>query len=177
VALILTPGQCAAEKAGIAEGGRAMDEGLKRVAGQVDDDYRRDDAQAMGKAAELTVVDALRRFIDAIANADFVTAEALVADDAEYEMFAVGTEMPLRMSGRGRAEIVANMRHNFGAMVFENVEVDTLVAQGDVVVMIARQRGRWRATDAPFDDRVVLRYRFRDGKLVNYRGWAMPFAE
>lgn len=149
--------------------------GLASFVRQMEDAFRRHDRAAAAKADEHVNVACLQAFFAALARDDFDAAFALLGNDIEYSVFAAGP-IPLQMSGRGRLEVQTGIRNNFSALTFDSVDVDTLVAQGDVIVVIARQIGRWLASEVPFDERVVLRYGFRDGKLISYRGWILPSA-
>jgi ketosteroid isomerase-like protein len=130
---------------------------------------------AATKVEERRNVDCLRLIFAAAARGDFDTVFAGLTDDTEYVIFASG-EVPFQMHAHGRGEVQAGMRHNFTSVDFEGIDVDTLVAEGDQVVFIARQRGRWLASGVAFDERIVLEYTFRDGLVSRYRGWILPGA-
>ena len=80
------------------------------------------------------------------------------------------------MAGRGRVEVEDGIRRNFGVMTFERVDIETLSAQGDVVMIVIRQRGHWRHNGDEFDERGLLEYQFRDGRIQRYRCFVLPFA-
>lgn len=115
----------------------------------------------------------LRVFVEALARDDFATAFALLADEVSYALCGGGAT-PFQLDGDGRAAVEAGILANFGAVDFEAVEIETLVAQGDKIVAIERERGHWRASGLPFDQRMLLEYTFTQGKLRTYRGWVLP---
>jgi ketosteroid isomerase-like protein len=148
---------------------------LQRFVAQFDQAFAREDADVASKGAEQQNIECLKRFFSALARGEFEAAFVLMTDDAEYSMYAGGA-IPFQMSGRGRVAVQTGVRNNYSAIAFDDVEIDSLIAQGDVVVVIARQRGRWRASQVEFDERILLRYGFRDGRLCSYRGWILPTA-
>jgi ketosteroid isomerase-like protein len=146
-----------------------------RLADQLTAAFARDDAASDDKSREAANVRCLCRFYAAIAADDFAGAMQLLHADSSYAMYA-GGPVPFRMAGRGAAEVEEGIRRNFGVMTFEWIEIDTLTAQGDLVVFILRQRGHWRHNGEEFDERAMLEFRFRDGRIERYRGWMLPFA-
>lgn len=149
--------------------------GFARLAGQLVEAFERDDRGVADKRAEAEHVRCLGAFFAAVAADDYAAAMGCLGPDASYAIYAGGS-VPFRMAGRGLAEVEDGIRRNFGVMTFEWVDVETLSAQGDVVVVIIRQRGHWRHNGEEFDERAMLEYRFRDGRIERYRGWMLPFA-
>ena len=152
-----------------------MQPGFIRLAEQLTEAFARDDVGSDRKSVEAANVRSLATFYSAIATDDYEKAVQLLAADSSYAMYAGGA-VPFRMAGRGVAEVEDGIRRNFGVMTIEWVDVETLAAQGDVVVIVIRQRGHWRHNGDEFDERAMLEYRFRDGRIERYRGWMLPFA-
>lgn len=152
-----------------------MQPGFVRLAAQLVEAFERGDGAATDKRVETEHVRCLGELFAAIAADDYAGAMRYLDPDASYALYA-GGPVPFRMAGRGLAEVEEGIRRNFGVLTFEWVEIETLAAQGDVVVMIIRQRGHWRHNGEEFDERGMLEYRFRDGRIARYRGWALPFA-
>lgn len=67
-------------------------------------------------------------------------------------------------SHRGRAEVI---QRNFALLEDQHPTIETVVAQGEQVVFVGREKGRVRATGRPYDLHLVQVYTFRNGKLVN----------
>jgi hypothetical protein len=84
----------------------------------------------------------------------------------------VGFEVRLMEAG-GVADAI---RRNSGVLTFEQVEIESLAAQGDLVVMVIRQRGHWRHNGEEFDERGLLEFRVRAARVLGYRGVVLPFA-
>lgn len=152
-----------------------MQPGFIRLSEQIVSAFERDDGNAAAKHAEAANVRRLAEFYAAIAADDYAVAMRLVDPEPSYAMYA-GGPVPFRMAGRGLAEVEEGLRRNFGVMTFESVDVETLSAQGDIVVILIRQRGHWRHNGEEFDERAMLEYRFRGNRIERYRAWMLPFA-
>ena len=48
--------------------------------------------------------------------------------------------------------------------------VDQYVCEGEHIVAVGRWSGRARASGKPFDAPLALYFRFRDGKMIDFRG-------
>lgn len=151
-----------------------MQPGLARIEEQLREAFHAGDARAGDKATEAAHVRCLAAFYGAIGRGDFEAALASLADAPSFAMYAGGPQ-PFRMSGRGRVEVADGIRRNFGVITFERVDIESLVAQGDLVLVVLRQRGHWRHNGEEFDDRGVLEFGFAEGRIAHYRGFMMPF--
>jgi len=159
----------------VGDSATAVDRGLTALCGRLEALFEAGDPQAAGKAREARHVATLRTIFAALARRDFEAAFAHLAPDTRYQLSA-GGQIPFQMSGVGRTAVQDGIRTNFGAVAYDRIDIDTLVAQGDVVVIIARQVGRWRESGVAFDERIMLEYVFRDDQVLSYRGWVLPFA-
>jgi uncharacterized protein len=106
--------------------------------------------------------------IDAISRGEYAAALRAAHPDVELEIFAP-RDFPFVRRARGVAEIERALARNFGALEDQKPEISSVVAQGDVVVLIGRERGRIRATNAPYEVEFVHRFTFRDGALASVR--------
>jgi ketosteroid isomerase-like protein len=131
--------------------------------------FLEEDDAAAAKAAEASNVAALTELYRAIARGDFASALARMADDVELELRGPA-DVPINGHWRGLADVAAAMRGNFAALAEQQAEVHSVVAQGDVVVILARERGKVRASGAPYCMRWVQDFTFRGDKLVRIRG-------
>ena len=152
-----------------------MQPGFVRLSEQLLEAFALDDAGCDEKRAEGANVRCLASFYTAIGAGDYDGAGRQLHPDASYAMYASGPT-PFRMSGRGVVEVEDGIRRNFGVMTFETVDIETLAAQGDLILMVLRQRGHWRHNGDQFDERALMEFRFRDGSIERYRAWALPFA-
>ena len=51
----------------------------------------------------------------------------------------------------------------------QSVQMESVVAQGDKLVVIAQEAGIYRLTGLPYDTRWVHEFRFRDGRIASCR--------
>lgn len=125
------------------------------------------DENVAGKTFEAENVQRLQELYRAIARGDYAAAADAMADDVEMEIIAP-SEFGFVCSARGRAQIWAAMQENFAKVEDQQPEVVSLVAQGNKVVVTAREKGRHRASGRPYDLHWVALYEFRDGKIARF---------
>jgi uncharacterized protein len=130
--------------------------------------FRAGDAGAAAKRAEADNVRLVRDIYRAVARQDFQGALDFLADDIELEILGPPA-LPFSGSWRGRAEVATALAKNFAHLEDQRPEVQHLVAQGDTVIVFARERGRLVATGLPYDIHWVQLFQFRDGKLARFR--------
>jgi ketosteroid isomerase-like protein len=110
-------------------------------------------------------VRSVQQQIDAIGRGDLESAVANAHEDVTLEIFA-----PPEFQWIRRASGVENLRqaiqHNFESLDEQHPEITSVTAQGDTVVLIGRERGRIKATGAPYDVEFVERFVFREGRLA-----------
>lgn len=121
--------------------------------------------------AEIAVADAqnlrsIQQLIDAIGRGDLESAIANAHDDVRFEIYAP-LEFPWIRHATGVEELRAALRQNFGSLAEQHPEITTLTAQGDTVVLIGREHGRVKATNAPYRMQFVQRFLFRGGRLAS----------
>jgi ketosteroid isomerase-like protein len=124
-----------------------------------------------GVAAKRLEAENVRRLQDqyrAVGRQDFAAALDFCADDIELEILGP-PDLPLAGCWRGRAEVATALAKNFALLADQRPEVQHLVAQGDTVVIFARERGRFVQTGLPYDIQWVQLWRYRDGKCVRFR--------
>ncbi len=92
----------------------------------------------------------------------------MLAEDVEIEF--VGSPRGL-FAGRwrGREEAALAIGENFAQVEEQRPEVHSVVAQGDVVVVVAHEHGRFRRTGLLYETHWVQIFTFRDGKVVRFR--------
>jgi ketosteroid isomerase-like protein len=150
-----------------------VDRGLAGLAASFTERFAQYDAGAAEKSVEARHVATLGAIFTALAHGDFDTAFTFLTPDTAYSLTAAGP-ICFQMAGEGRSAVQDGMRTNFGAVEYEQIDVDSLVAQGDLLIIIARQRGRWRASGVAFDERIMLEYLFVGEQVKRYRGWILP---
>ena len=119
-------------------------------------------APADRRAAHLRAIQAQ---IDAISAGDVASVLGQAHHDVELEIFAP-LHFPWVTRARGLDEVRRAIAHNFDTVDEQRPEVLNIVSEGDVVVMIGRERGLIRATGERYDVQFVQRFTFRDGRLA-----------
>jgi ketosteroid isomerase-like protein len=93
---------------------------------------------------------------------------AIIADDAEWG--APGPETVPYFGERTGREGALEFFRNLGENVeFESFEPGDLIAEGDRVVALGRERGRVRSTGKTFDNRWALVFTIREGMIAGFR--------
>jgi len=135
--------------------------------------FEAEDARLADKPPERANVAALQALYRSIAAGDLGQIEGLLTDDIVFELFGPSNP-PYVMEARGKTAALAGIGQNFQSSEWSGVTVETLVAQGDLVVVIGTETGRFRHNGVSFANQLVLEYRFRDGRVARHRGWAWP---
>jgi uncharacterized protein len=130
--------------------------------------FHEGDQHAAQKAAEQTNVSRTQQQYRALATGDAEGFAATLSDDVEMEIFGP-PELPFAGRWRGRDEVLKAVAHNFGLIEEQRPEVESVVAQGDTVVVFARERGRFKATKREYEIRWVQWFTFRDGLMCRFR--------
>jgi len=125
--------------------------------------FRAGDPSVDAKETEHANVRLLQEQYRAIARGDFDAAVALYADDVELEI--LGPPRNLFVGHwKGRQEVAAALRRNFALVSEQRPEIRALAAQGDTVVLLFRERGRYTG-GLEYDVHCVQWITFRDGKV------------
>jgi ketosteroid isomerase-like protein len=151
--------------------GTDMDPVLSSFIDRLRDAFHHGDPGAAGKAAESNNVARLQDQYRALAKADIPAFAALLSDDIEMEILGAN-ELPFVRRARGRDAVLDAVARNFALVEQQQPEVEQVVAQGDTVVVVARERGRVKATGRDYDIRWVQMLTFRDGLLCRFREMA-----
>jgi ketosteroid isomerase-like protein len=100
--------------------------------------------------------------LSAIAQDDFDALAEAVTDDVELSICGFG---PLNGVWRGRSEVVAITRKNFGLIANQKPEVESMIAEGDAVVVLLRESGVFKSDGQPYSIRGVQWFTFANGKI------------
>lgn len=106
--------------------------------------------------------------IDAIARGDFEAILATAAADVSLTIFAPD-EFEWVRRATGVDELRRAIRQNFESVIEQRPELTDVFSDGDDVVLFGRERGRVRATGAPYELEFVERFTFREGRLAAVR--------
>lgn len=122
------------------------------------------DRHAATKTEEAENVRLLCEQYRAIGRGDYAAALDLMADDMVLEITGPPGH-PFVGRAAGRAEVGAALGRNFALVGEQQIDVLSLVAQGDTVVVVGQERGRYQPSGEPYSVRWVQIFVFRDGKL------------
>jgi ketosteroid isomerase-like protein len=104
----------------------------------------------------------LHASFDAIIQGNFEAFGDLVADDVELSVCGFGL-----MDGtwRGRDDVVAATRRNFGLVANQKPEVESIICQGDRIAVLLRESGVLKSSGKAYSVRGVQWFTFSDGKI------------
>ena len=127
--------------------------------------FREGDEQAAGKTAEAENVRVIEEVFRAIARKDFDALGGLLAEDVTFEIVGPGGgPMAARAEGRGR--VIEAARGNFAQVEEQRPEILSVVAQGDTVVVVGKERGRFRSTGREYELHWMHEYKLVGGKVL-----------
>jgi ketosteroid isomerase-like protein len=126
------------------------------------------DPHVVNKPTEEANVCRVQRMYAAVMAGNFDALLDAFAEDVELEIIGPSA---ILISGRwrGREEAGIALRRNFSHFEDQRPEVQTVVAQGETVVISAHETGRFRATGRTYDIHWVQFFTFRAGQLIRFR--------
>lgn len=127
------------------------------------------DPAAETRVQERANVDRIGRMVDAIAHGRFDELRDQLANDVTLEIFAPA-RVPWRRRAAGAAEVAESIAGNFAAVCEQRTQPLSLVSQGDTVMVMARETGRFRDDGEPYEVMLAQQFTFGDdGRLVAFR--------
>lgn len=120
------------------------------------------------RAREAENVETIGRMVQLIAHGRFVDLRPYLADDVMYEI-AVPGSLPWVRRASGADDVINVIAANFGSVRDQRTEPLALVAQGDTVMVMARETGRMADTGVPYQALLAQQFTFRDGRLAVFR--------
>lgn len=103
-----------------------------------------------------------------IALRDFKALGGILADDVTLEI--VGSpDTPMAGFTQGCQQVIERLENNFAQVEEQQPEIQSVVAQGNTVIVIGRERGRFRPTGRPYDLHWMHQYTFKEGKIIHMR--------
>ena len=135
---------------------------------QVSTAFHAHDPDASAKRREAAHVRSIQLLYHAVARGAFAEALDLATDDFTLEI--VGPpQSPFSGKWQGRSDVLAAMERNFGLVEDQRPTVQSVVAQGDMVIVTAREEGRVRATGTTYSVQWMQEFSFADGKMKRVR--------
>jgi ketosteroid isomerase-like protein len=126
------------------------------------------DPNAESKPLERANVATIHQLFDAVVAGRFDALLDVLADDVRVELFAP-PEFPFVRQAKGKEATRAMITHNFDTVADQRPEILSLTAQGDTLMLVARESGRIRSTNQPYDVHFVYNFQLQDGKLAHIR--------
>jgi ketosteroid isomerase-like protein len=104
----------------------------------------------------------LHAAFDAIIQGNFDAFGEKVTDDVELNISGFGV---LDGSWRGRAEVIAASRKNFGQLGQQKPEIESIIAEGERIAVLLNEKGIFRSNGQPYSVRGVQWFTFAEGKI------------
>jgi uncharacterized protein len=127
------------------------------------------DPLAAGRTRERRHVAIMAEIIAAIAAGSYVDLRGYMTPDVTLEIAAPAT-IPWVRHAAGADEVIAAVTHNFRTVRDQRPTPLALTAQGDTVMVMARESGTWVASGEPYEALLAQQWTFRDEKLACIRG-------
>lgn len=144
---------------------------LAEVPGELATAFAAGDPASKARVQEGTNVEILGRMVAAIAGGRFDELRAFLAPEVTFEL-AGPARLPWVRRAAGADDVIAAIAANFGTVRDQRPEPLALVAQGDDVMVMARETGRWADTGEEYEVLLAQHYSFRGGRLVGFRAVA-----
>ncbi|HEX8141442.1 MAG TPA: nuclear transport factor 2 family protein [Pyrinomonadaceae bacterium] len=130
--------------------------------------FHEGDENVTHKLEETENVRCVEEVLRIIARKDFDALNDILADDVTFEI--IGTSAtPLAGITKGRQQVIETARNNFAQVEEQRPEIQSVVAQGNTVVVIGREQGRFRPTGRSYDLHWMYQYTFKDRKVISIR--------
>ena len=135
---------------------------------QISEAFKANDSEIETKRREAAHVRVIQLLFHAIARGAFEESLELMTDDFQLEIFGP-PHLPFNGVWQGKEVVLQAMKENFSQVEDQRPAVESVVAQGDVVIITAREIGRVRKTGTQYDVRWMQEYTFSDGKMTRVR--------
>jgi ketosteroid isomerase-like protein len=125
---------------------------------------------------EQTNGELLRRILEAVAAGRFDELRGWMAPDVSLEL-AAAPRFPFVRRAEGVDAVIEAIAHNFSTVAGQMPEPLAVVAQGDTVMVMARETGRLVETGERYALLLAHQFTFREGRLVLSRSVSAETAE
>ena len=137
--------------------------------------FASEDPCAKDKLAEARNAACIQRLYEAIGRRDYDAARLCLTPDTSFKI--IGHHDFPRGHAEGIDAVLKGIQSNFETLKHTEIRLETLVAQGDVVVIIAHDSGIVLTTGESYSQPFLVEYRFRDGRVSQAREWLLPSEE
>lgn len=136
--------------------------------GQLQAAFAEGDPQVSEKRAESDNMRLLLDQYQAIGAGDFAKALSYLAEDVEMEIDCPSC-FAFAGKWKGRGPVAEAIGRNFSMVTEMKPEIESVIAQGDTVVVVGREVGKYLPADKWYEVRWVHLHTFRNGQVVRFR--------
>jgi uncharacterized protein len=126
------------------------------------------DENVAGKLEEVENVKRVEEVFRIIADKDFDSLKNVLADDVTLEIIG-SSSTPMAGLTQGCERVIEATRNNFAQVEEQEPEIQSVIAQGNTVVVVGREKGRFRPTGRSYELHWMHQYTFMNGKIVHMR--------
>lgn len=141
---------------------------LARVPETLEPAFAAGDPDNEAKVQERANVERIGQMVHAIARGRFDELRQHLAYDVVYEISAP-ERVPWVRHALGPEDVADAIAANFRAVQDQRTEPLSLVSQGDTVMVMARESGRFTDSGEPYEVMLAQQFTFRDGRLAAFR--------
>lgn len=120
------------------------------------------------KVVERKNIDSVSRLYSALEERAFERAVEVMTEDIDYEILGQGTSMMVQKC-IGRDAVMETLVRNFGYVTEQNPKIISVVAQGDSVVVVGAETGRFIETGKLYKGDWVHIFTFRNQLVSRFR--------
>lgn len=114
---------------------------------------------------EQTNGELLQRILEAIAARRYDELRGWMAPDVSFEL-ATAPRFPFVRRAEGVEAVIEAIAYNFSTVTEQMPQPLAVVAQGDTVMVMARETGRLVESGEPYELLLAHQFTFREGRLV-----------
>lgn len=130
--------------------------------------FHRDDPHAGEKSEEIKKLRVIQRLYEVLVLGNHDHWAEVCHND--FFLDIVGPKIvPFVGKWTGLGEVIDAVRRNLAFLEQQHVEINTVIAQGDKLIVIAFEQGIYRMTGKPYATHFFHCFFFRDGKLAGCR--------
>src|SRR5687767_7372998 len=126
------------------------------------------DENVVEKSEEAENVRRVEEVFRIIARKDFDSLKSILADNITLEIIG-SSSTPWAGVTQGLQKVIEQLRNNFAQIEEQQEEIQTVVAQGDTVIVVGKEKGRFRPTGRKYELHWMHQYTFKQGKIVRMR--------
>lgn len=137
--------------------------------------FEKGDAEFKSKTLEAENVSFLQKLYESILQADLDSFKKQLSPDAEMELFCP-PEFRFIKQAKGKDEIAKATVHNFSLLENQETNLLSLIAQGDTIIFVSREKGIFRDTNESYDVHFMQQFTICEG-VIKYTRQIISFSE